>query len=234
MRNKIGKMKKILLLLMLAFGLFSVSAQDVIVKKDGSTVLCKIIGVNNNEVIFTKWSDVNGAQFIMDRSLISNINYQDGRQEKINEQTSNVYAPGIQQSGDTNFNDKALLKMDYERSGGDAILKKAKTMRIVGWTVGPALFGAGVVLTVVGGIEDGYLGLLIPGIVSTLGGIATTTVCLVKANQYSKRVQMMTTAPVFQHEFNFKDGSSLCAGVDMIRDKRFRQSTFGLGLQYNF
>ncbi|MDE7381805.1 MAG: hypothetical protein K2N03_06755, partial [Muribaculaceae bacterium] len=44
----------------------------------------------------------------------------------------------------------------------------------------------------------------------------------------------LTTAPVFQHEFNLRDGSTLCAGVDMIRDKRLKQTTFGLGLQYNF
>ena len=86
-------MKKLLLFMFMAVGILSATAQDVIVKSDGSTILCKVIGVNNNEVIYAKWSDLNGPQYIMDCSLISNINYQDGRQEKINDQTSNLYAP---------------------------------------------------------------------------------------------------------------------------------------------
>ena len=44
-------MKKLLLFLMMFVAAISVYAQDVIVKKDGSTILCRIVQVNGNEII---------------------------------------------------------------------------------------------------------------------------------------------------------------------------------------
>ncbi len=219
----------------MAVSFLSVSAQDVIVKNDGSTILCQIIGVNDNEVIYTRWSNVEGPQYIMDKSLVSNINYQDGRQEKFSEQTSNVYAPGNQQTGASNLNDIALLALDYERHNN---LKKSKNLKTVGWSVGVPLMTGGTILTIFGALyydslDTFYLAFLIPGTIALAGGIATFTGCLIKSRQY-KKMSMLSTASVFKHEFNFKNGSSLSAGVDMIRDKRSHQSTFGLGLQYNF
>lgn len=221
---------------MLTVGCIASYAQDVIVKNDGTTVLCKIIGVNNTEVIYSKWSDVNGPQYIMDRSLVSNINYQDGRQDKLNEQTSNAYAPGIQQSGEANYNDKALLALDAQRHSISPYLKnlkKAKNLRIIGWSVGaPLVVGGACIMMLDPMWNDGGFYIIGGGLI--LAGVATTTGCLIKANQYAKKAQTLASMPVFQHEFKLSDGSSLCAGIDMIRDKRLHQSTFGLGFQYNF
>lgn len=230
-------MKNLFLFLILAISVFTASAQDVIVKNDGSTVLCKIIGVNGGEVIYTKWSDVNGPQYIMDRSLVSNINYQDGRQEKLNEQVNNAYAPGNQQTGDANFNDNALLTMDYQRHGYNSYSQKAKLLKTLGWSIGTPLIAGGVVCMVMGhlwGIGNDGLSWFIPGIIVTAGGIATLSGCLIKANQYMKQARLLATAPVWQHEFNFGDGSSLCAGIDMMQNRRTKQTSFGFGLQYNF
>ena len=238
-RDIFWKVKKLFLFLILAISVFTVSAQDVIVKNDGSTVLCKIIGINGSEVIYTKWSDVNGPQYIMDRSLVSNINYQDGRQEKLNEQVNNAYAPGNQQTGDANFNDNALLRMDYQRYNNE-YFKKAKLLKTLGWSIGTPLIAGGVMCMVVGGMiieggEDGPgFSFLIPGIIVTAGGITTLAVCLAKSNKYMKEARLLSTAPVFQHEFNFGDGSSLCAGIDMLQNRRTKQTSFGFGLQYNF
>lgn len=221
---------------MLAIGFLSASAQDVIVKKDGSTVLCKIIGVSDNEVIYTKWSDPNGAQYIMDRTLVSNLNYQDGRQEKLNDQTSNAYAPGNQQTGAANYNDKALLALDFERNGGDNNLKKAKQLKTIGWAVGAggAVLGATIVALGCTALYDAGDAVIPIGSVIVGGGVATLIGCLVKAHQFTKQAQLLAVSPLINHEFNFKDGSSLCAGIDMIRDKRISQPTLGLGLQYTF
>lgn len=220
---------------MLAFGALSAFAQDVIVKTDGSTILCKIIGVNKTEVIYAKWSDVNGPQYIMDRTLVSNINYQDGRQDKFSEQTTNVYAPGIQQSGTSNFNDNALIRMDASRNSVYYI-KKAKKYKTIGLAVGGALFTVGTAC-IIGAGDWGSQPRCVWGItggILMVGGIGTATGCLISANHYQKKAYMIASAPILEHEFNFGNGTSLCAGIDMIRDYNFKHSTFGLGLHYNF
>lgn len=230
-------MKKLLLFLMLIMACVSATAQDVIVKKDGSTVLCKIIQVNGNEVIYLKWSDLKGPQYIMDSSLVSNINYQDGRQDKLNEPTENSYAPGIQQSGAAQYNDNALLAMDKARNNYSPYLQKAKKLKVIGWSVGSSIVICGVGVMVVGLLQsrrsDAEAITTIGGIVA-LGGIATTTGCLIRAHQLKNKATQIAIAPVLQKEFNFGDGTSLSAGIDMIRDNQFKNTTFGLGLQFNF
>lgn len=73
-------MKQLLVLFFLLCSA-SVWAQDVIVKKDGSTIVCRVVEANSSEVVYKKWSDLNGASYIMDRSLVSAINYESGKWE---------------------------------------------------------------------------------------------------------------------------------------------------------
>ena len=49
-------MKKVLLLMVLLASFLSASAQDVIVKKDGSTILSKVIEIGTTEVKYKKWT----------------------------------------------------------------------------------------------------------------------------------------------------------------------------------
>ncbi len=230
-------MKRFLLGLFALVGMLCASAQDIIVKSDGSTVMCRIVEVNGTDVVYLKWSDLNGPRYVMDRSVVANINYQDGRQDKINKQTSNAYAPGNQQTGSSNYNDNALISLDRSRRYTAPMLKKAKTLKIIGLTVGPALTVAGAVLM---GLEASYgwdssaTSAFIGGAVVCAAGIATTTGCLIKASQLKREYSEVSCAPLIQHQIAFGNGSRLTAGVDLIRDNRFKESTFGMGLKYNF
>ena len=228
-------MKKVLTLLIAMIATLGAMAQDVIVKKDGSTVLCKVLEVNNGEVVYKKWNDLNGANYIMDRSMISNINYQDGRQDQLNAPTNNAYAPGIQQTGNWNYNDKALLALDNARVD-NTYLKKAKKLRKIGWTVGGILFVGGAFITA-GCLGDcpNSNGLLYGlGIPVTLIGIATTTTCLIYANKYQKMADSAYAATLIEKEFKIGNEMSLATGVDLLRDNRFNQSALGVGLRLNF
>lgn len=228
-------MKKFLVFLMALVATLTATAQDVIVKNDNSTILCRIVEVNNNEVVYLKWSDLTGPRYVMDRSLIANINYQDGRQDKLNQQTSNAYAPGNQQTGAAMYNDKALLAMDYEKND---YAKKAKNLKIIGWTVGAPITAAGIGMIIWGCCntdDSGYAAAMIgPGAAAAVVGIGTLSYCLIKSNKIEKQYNTLTTAPIYQQEFNLGNGKSLCAGVDVIRDRQYKQTTLGLGLQYNF
>lgn len=70
-----------LLLLLFSFG--AMMAQDVIVKKDGSTILVKVEEINSNEIKYKKWSNLEGPTYSVSKSEISRINYQNGDVEMI-------------------------------------------------------------------------------------------------------------------------------------------------------
>ena len=229
-------MEKLLVFLMAFVASFIATAQDVIVKNDNSTILCQIIEVSDNEIVYLKWSDLNGARYVMDRSLISHINYQDGRQDKLNQQTSNAYAPGNQQTGKAQFNDRALLAIDKARNNNEDILK-ARKLKVIGYTVGSSFVVGGTLLLIIRSAtkqESEDTPYIIGAGAMYAIGIGTTACCLIKANHIQKKAQTLSFASFIQQEFNLSNGKSLCAGIDVIRDKQFKQTTFGLGLQYNF
>ena len=41
----------------------SIFAQDVIVKKDGSTIVCRVVELTSSEITYKKWGDLNGSNY---------------------------------------------------------------------------------------------------------------------------------------------------------------------------
>ena len=59
----------------------SVSAQDVIVKKDGSTILSKVLEVNTSDIKYKKFSNPNGPTYTISKADIMSINYENGEKD---------------------------------------------------------------------------------------------------------------------------------------------------------
>lgn len=72
--------RQLFLLLSLAVAA-SVHAQDVIVKKDGSTILSKVIEINTADVKYKKSSNPDGPTYTINTSDILSINYENGEKE---------------------------------------------------------------------------------------------------------------------------------------------------------
>lgn len=82
-----------------------VNAQDVIVKKDNSTILSKITKVSTTEIEFKKWSNLDGPTYIISISDVIRINYENGEYDifettqyddnKVNEADNPRYVKGI-------------------------------------------------------------------------------------------------------------------------------------------
>lgn len=70
-------MKHLLVFLLLLCSA-SVSAQDVIVKKDGSTILSKVLEVGQEEIKYKKHDNLEGPTYIIQKSELQAINYQNG------------------------------------------------------------------------------------------------------------------------------------------------------------
>ena len=73
-------MKK-LLFVMLSMCLVNIHAQDVIVKKDGSTILSKVLEVNTADIKYKKFSNQNGPTYTISKSEILSINYENGEKD---------------------------------------------------------------------------------------------------------------------------------------------------------
>lgn len=71
-------MRKLTNLFILLAIAMCINAQDVIVKKDGSTILSKVLEVNKTDIKYKKYSNQNGPIYTVDKSEIMAINYENG------------------------------------------------------------------------------------------------------------------------------------------------------------
>ena len=81
-------MKHLLVLLLVPCSV-SVFAQDVIVKKDGSTILSKVLEVNTADIKYKKYSNRNGPTYSISKAEIMAINYENDDKDTF-EETGNV------------------------------------------------------------------------------------------------------------------------------------------------
>lgn len=66
---------------MLSLAALNVAAQDVVVKKDGSTILAKVLEVNQDNIKYKKFSNQNGPTYTINLSDVMSVNYENGEKE---------------------------------------------------------------------------------------------------------------------------------------------------------
>lgn len=229
-------MKQLLVLLLFLCSI-GASAQDVIVKKDGSTILCRIVEVGSSEIIYKRWSDLGGSNYVMNRTDASVINYESGKKENISEMTNDLYALNNQNDGTQYLNDQALLTIDATERNFVNRNKKARTLKAIGWIGGATLVTFGIILIAADDYEffgfnssdETSLGIGIVGL-----GAAWTTSFLLLSSHQKEKVKTLDVSAIWQYDFKLSGNSSLSAGIDIIRDRSIGENTLGLGLRYNF
>lgn len=229
-------MKQLLVFLLLLCSA-SVSAQDVIVKKDGSTILSKVLEVGQDVVKYKNFSNLDGPTYTISKSELQSINYQNGAKDTFSApvREENRYLPNNQNDGMQMYNDRALLELDYNLNKPYA--KRAKALKTIGWIGGGLFVGAGVVLTGMCLTMEGY----------SLGGSTGETIAAVACfgvgigwtlgfHSLARRAQneSYNQYSILQKEIYLNDGTSLSLGADLLRDQVCRKQTVGLGLRYNF
>ena len=234
-------MKKIFLLMLFLCSM-SVWAQDVIVKKDGSTVVCRIVEVTKTEVIYKKWSDQQGSNYIVNQKDLTAIHHENGTKTTFDAAPA-VPAETAPSADAQPLTDAELLKMAGVQDGTlqHEMMQKAKRLKKVGWIVGGSMFAIGGALTIAGGTvlldsDASFLLAISAGPILVVGGIITTTSCLVRAKNLKKKASpfSVSSAPLFQQDFKLKNGTTLSPSLDILKDNTQRNTTFGVGLTYNF
>lgn len=206
----------------------SASAQDVIVKKDGSTVVCHVVELTATEITYKKWGNLNGSNYVMDRSAASAINYENGKKVNLSE-VENLYQPGNQNDGVQQYNDRALLKLDYDIQKN---IRKARLLKTMGWIGGALLVGGGLAFNFIAYPNDDdhhVTGYLLAG-----GGVVWTSAFLTAAYKVSNHKNLISANNVYSQHFNLGNGTSFTASVDMLSVNLTHDHTLGLGLRYNF
>ena len=202
-------------------------AQDVIIKKDGTTILSTVIKVGQSEVEYKKYNNQTGPTYTVSINELSHINYANGTKDTFTSTYNNQSVVTTETA--TQFsNDEGLLKL-YDAH--DRKLKKAKRIKSLGWIVGGTLFAAGGAL-IISSVSDDTI--VIIGSAVAGAGLITWTTCTLVGNHIGKKSKYSVQSnPLYQQEIKIGK-NSLAFGVDMLNDNTFKNQTLGLGVSYKF
>lgn len=225
-------MKKILFVLMLFASTLAASAQDVIVKKDGSTILSKVMEIGTAEVKYKKWNNQNGPMYTIAKAEVQSINYENGEKETFPE----IETPQPQQQN--NYGDYASqIAKSMEASNKlqkERLLASAKSWNIGGnvwyWVNFIGGIGGGILVYSSGGSESAYWIIAGSGIASALIGLG---ICRAIANNKEKAAYSIASVPLIKQEFDLGN-SRLSASIDLMNDYNYKTKTVGLGVNLNF
>ena len=98
------KTKKLIALAALCVSGSYASAQDLIVKKDGSVIQAKVTKIGTSEVEYKKWSNQDGPQYSISVADILAINYQNGEKETFENVNTNLTANETPSNNDAKVN----------------------------------------------------------------------------------------------------------------------------------
>lgn len=206
------------------FSVTFASAQDVIVKKDGSTIESKVMEVGESEVKYKKYSNQNGPLYTISTRDLQCINYENGSKDTFvspNNNTSIVTKETASQFS----NDQYLLK-DY------SLKQKGKKLRLWGWTIcGASLIASVATIAVCSGEPDNLAFVAAPVAAGVCFGLP---LIIIGDKKYRNADSFVQSSPIYQHEFSITKNDRLMVGVDMLRDNTRKQQTLGLGISYNF
>jgi hypothetical protein len=87
------------------------NAQDVIVKKDGSTILSKVLEVNQEDIKYKKFSNQNGPTYTINKSEIMSINYENGEKDVFSASNDNA---GNTPAATSNATTEASIKKNQD------------------------------------------------------------------------------------------------------------------------
>ena len=163
-KERKNAMKRLLLLIVLYCASLMTMAQDVIVKKDGSTLLSKVMEINSLEIKYKKWSNLEGPVYSINRADVLSINYQNGEIDKFIVEEEEPLVPEIIKEG------------RMERKGQDltldgCVLTDDEVRRLIGEDNYQTFLGARKQIN----IGNGFAGLLVVSLLA--GGTSIVAMC---------------------------------------------------------
>lgn len=220
-------MKKMILFMMLLASTLTASAQDVIVKKDGSTILSKVIEIGTAEIKYKKWNNQNGPNYTISKSEVQAINYENGEKEAFSEVETN------QKFSQNDYSSQIAESMAANnRLQKEKLLASAKNWS----TMGSVMFGAGLFGGIVGGLilfSDNETAYYCFAGGCTVGGALIGLLFTSIAKSKEKAANSIVEVPLIKHDFELGN-SRLSAGINMVNDRYFNDKAIGIGLSLNF
>lgn len=253
---KLG-MKFMLLMMFFCFS-SAVMAQDIIVKKDGSTIKAKVERVTDTVVEYKKFTNLTGPTYTIKIEELMSINYENGEKDLFSkpdivkettdkkventEIVENVFNKGEQKMSDADLLNLSRA-LDKKVLSKEDLRKKGRSRKIAGYTIASALVAGGLLIMGAGILNgEGYDNDVVltnvigcgVGIPLMAAGVAVGVPLIVKGNKIIRQSKTIQSTSLYQYEIPFGKSNSFTADVNVMSNSLTHELTPALGFHLNF
>lgn len=232
-------MKKVFSMLMLLCLTMTAVAQDIVVKKDGTTIKAKVTEVSRTEIKYKRFDNLNGPVYTISIAELLAINYENGNTESFNGATQSTF--GSATNGERNLTDSQLVSLYKNQNEkptkiitSKELYNKGRKLRNIGYIVGGVgvLCGA-VIITfeAMGENEDDYRGWQLATTGTFLAGGLT---CILIGNNKMKQASAIQSLALYQQEIPLGNNKTLAAGPSILKNNLTKEYSCGISLCMNF
>lgn len=224
------------------------SAQDILVKSDGTALKVKVQEIGETVVRYYRYDNLTGPLYTIPISSILSITYENGTTETFGKATSPAAqtqtAPGtnLTPQNPDGYNENELYRIANQMGSGYSLtsweqyMTRAKKYRKIGWYGGAAFLVVGCVAPLAITGEDWdfwYCSVGAPTIVA--GAIWCLAWNLAANNQIKKaKMAMAYSVPLMEWDLLSAGSSSLSASVNLMGNNLMQHRSYGLGVGLNF
>ena len=212
----------------------SIYAQDVIVKKDSTTIMAKVLTVGTTTVEYKKWSNQDGPTYVIEKTELLTINYANGEKEVFSEQKKAEMSPTVITHPKTHDSQNAINQVVSRMTNRNVSKKIAGQRKIIAGSLLIALLGAPFTAATITSMKE--YGLEASSVLYMSWGLACTAggAVLIKLGRNNKKEALgITQTPILQHQFKIGD-YALTPSVNVYSDKLTKQKGLGAGLAFSF
>lgn len=150
-------MKQVLFIAILCLISSFIHAQDIITMKDGSEIKAKVVEMGVNEIKYKKFENLDGPIYVLTKSDVFMIKYENGQKEVIQVETNKTEVPTRQDLAEANTSQNISIS--------SSIVKKTNTAGIVGYALSAPILGLATAAAFSDDFEEGGI----------LGAVAAVT-----------------------------------------------------------
>ena len=232
------KAQRITLAAVFLFGFAELAlSQDVILKKDNTTILSKVLEINNSEIKYKKWSNQEGPTYSISRTEVAKINYENGEVESFSNSTSNQQnkvTPKIQYLNSYMTSSCGRLYLNGRLLSDYEIKSLIDAESYLSYQKGRRQIKTGVILDIIGGATLLVELLVTPKTKTTLVIGALGAATLGSGILFGAFGSDKTNEVVKTYNKNHGNAYSLNISPSLMRCKTLQsQDNYGLGLTFS-
>lgn len=247
---------RFMLLVMLLCLSSVVMAQDIIVKKDGTTIKAKVEKVTDTVIEYKKFTNLTGPTYTIKIADLLAINYENGESETFGESGTPQQSTDqdLGNTGERRLTDAQLLSLAHSRgekpkqevkvktkgvkiNKQDPLYKKGKKMRTAGWVVGGAFVVGGAITFISVGCVREWDNMDASAVTSAgiFGAGLAVGIPLICSGQHKiNQSRQIQSTSFYQYEIPLGNNASMTADVNLMKDNFTRQYAPALGFHINF